>query len=68
MQTIAKISLDLYNKNIVKVSAKQYDTGRGIEVTCTHNGIIYDVDTNIQVPLYDLRSQMVLMSLINVKL
>lgn len=46
MQTIAKISLDLYNKNIVKVSAKQYDTGRGIEVTCTHNGIIYDVDTN----------------------
>lgn len=46
MQTIAKISLDLYNKNIVKVSAKQYDTGRGIEITCTHNGIIYDVDTN----------------------
>lgn len=46
MQTIVKISLDLYNKNIVKVSAKQYDTGRGIEVTCTHNGIIYDVDTN----------------------
>mgnify|MGYP000777583496 FL=1 len=46
MQTIAKISLDLYNKNIVKVSAKQYDTGRGIEVTCIHNGIIYDVDTN----------------------
>lgn len=46
MQTVAKISLDLYNKNIVKVSAKQYDTGRGIEVTCTHNGIIYDVDTN----------------------
>ena len=46
MQTIAKISLDLYNKNIVKVSAKQYDTGRGIEVTCTHNSIIYDVDTN----------------------
>lgn len=46
MQTIAKISLDLYNKNIVKVSAKQYDTGRGIEVTCTHNGIIYDIDTN----------------------
>ena len=45
MQTTEKITLDLYAKNVVSVSAKQFDTEtRYIEVTCVDKGIIFNVD------------------------
>lgn len=47
-QTTAKITLDLYTKNVVSVNAKQYDNQtRYIEITCVENGIIFTVDKSI---------------------
>lgn len=44
-QTTAKITLDLYTKNVVSVNAKQYDNQtRYIEITCVENGIVFTVD------------------------
>lgn len=44
-QTTAKITLDLYTKNVVSVNAKQYDDQtRYIEITCVENGIVFTVD------------------------
>lgn len=44
-QTTAKITLDLYAKNVVSVNAKQYDDQtRYIEITCVENGIVFTVD------------------------
>ena len=41
----AKITLDLYTKNVVSVNAKQYDDQtRYIEITCVENGIVFTVD------------------------
>lgn len=45
IETISKITLDLYTKNIVSISAKQYDNKtRFVEITCVENGIIFQVD------------------------
>lgn len=45
IETISKITLDLYAKNIVSISAKQYDNKtRFVEITCVENGIIFQVD------------------------
>lgn len=45
--TKMKITLDFYNKNIVSVSAKQYDNqSRYIEISCTENGKAFLVDKN----------------------
>lgn len=42
-----KITLDFYNKNIVSVSAKQYDNqSRYIEISCTENGKAFLTDKN----------------------
>lgn len=47
-QTTAKITLDLYTKNVVSVNAKQYDNQtRYIEITCVENGIVFTVDKSI---------------------
>lgn len=47
-QTTAKITLDLYTKNVVSVNAKQYDDQtRYIEITCVENGIVFTVDKSI---------------------
>lgn len=47
-QTTAKITLDLYTKNVVSVNAKQYDNQtRYIEITCVENGIAFTVDKSI---------------------
>ena len=47
-QTTAKITLDLYTKNVVSVNAKQYDNQtRYIEITCVDNGIVFTVDKSI---------------------
>ena len=45
--TKMKITLDFYNKNIVWVSAKQYDNqSRYIEILCTENGKAFPADKN----------------------
>ncbi len=45
--TKMKITLDFYNKNIVSVSAKQYDNqSRYIEISCTENGKAFLADKN----------------------
>ena len=45
--TKMKITLDFYNKNIVSVSAKQYDNqSRYIEISCTENGKAFPADKN----------------------
>lgn len=45
--TKIKITLDFYNKNIVSVSAKQYDNqSRYIEISCTENGKAFLADKN----------------------
>lgn len=45
--TTTKITLDFYNKNIVSVSAKQYDSqSRYIEISCTENGKAFAADKN----------------------
>lgn len=47
-QTTAKITLDLYTKNVVSVNAKQYDNQtRYIEISCVENGIVFTVDKSI---------------------
>lgn len=47
-KTTAKITLDLYAKNVVSVAAKQYDDEtRYIEITCVENGVIFTVDKTI---------------------
>lgn len=44
-QTTAKITLDLYTKNVVSVNAKQYDNQtRYVEIACVENGIVFTVD------------------------
>ena len=45
--TKMKITLDFYNKNIVSVSAKQYDNqSRYIEISCAENGKAFLADKN----------------------
>lgn len=47
-KTTAKITLDLYTKNVVSVNAKQYDNQtRYIEISCVENGIVFTVDKSI---------------------
>ena len=47
-QTTAKITLDLYTKNVVSVNAKQYyNQTRYIEISCVENGIVFTVDKSI---------------------
>lgn len=41
LQTIAKITLDFYNKNMVCINAKQYDSARIVEITCSDRGLLF---------------------------
>lgn len=46
LQTIAKITLDFYNKNMVCINAKQYDSARIVEITCSDRGLLFAPDKN----------------------
>ena len=68
-QTTAKITLDLYTKNVVSVNAKQYDNQtRYIEISCVENGIVFTVDKSIMSAFIRLKNLMIMVFLMKLKL